>query len=339
MKVLVLTNMYPTSGNPYYGVFVKEQVESLRRQGISLDVFFIDGKESRLNYFGSVSKLLKKLRSTDYDIIHAHHTYCVYPLSIARALTKSRLPCILTLHEGEVHRSWKSIAREAGIVKKFVYLKSLKKMATKNVDLVITVEEKLTDKLGFGGKVEVLPCGVDLDMFRPRARASCRKRLGLAEDKQIVLFPATDRKGSQKGFDIVQAAIKLVSVKDLSLIGGGNIPHEDMPYYMCAADVVAQASMFEASPMVIKEAMACNIPVVSTNVGDVEKVIGDSDGHYMCKRDAQDVAENIEKALRFDGPTKGRDRILSLGLSLDQTSKKIHSIYKEAVSASKEITG
>lgn len=337
MKVLVVTNMYPTSQNPFYGIFVKEQVESLRKQGISLDVLFIDGKESRLNYFGSVPKLLRKLRSADYDIIHAHHTYCIYPLSIARALTRAKFPCVLTLHEGEIHKPWKSIPRDADIVKKCVYLKSLKKIAMKNVDLVITVEEKLTEKLGFAGKVKVLPCGVDMDLFKPRTKASCRKKLGLTEDKRIVLFPATPRKENQKGFEIVQEAMKYVSAKDLSLIGGGNIPHEDMPYYMCAADVIVQASIFEASPMVIKEAMACNIPVVSTNVGDVEKVIGDSEGHYVCKREARDVAENIERALRFNGRTKGRDRILALGLGLDQISREIRRIYEESVLASKGV--
>jgi len=97
---------------------------------------------------------------------------------------------------------------------------------------------------------------------------------------------------------------------------------------------MVQPSNFEASPMVVKEAMACNVPVVSTDVGDVKKVIGDTEGCYICERNPQDVAEKIEKALESNARTKGRERIINLGLGLDQIAAKIIDIYKGLVKAS-----
>jgi len=331
MNVLVISNMYPTVKHPFYGIFIKEQVESLRKEGVFIDVFFINGRENRLNYFTSITGLFKKLRSNHYDIIHAHHTYCIYPLSLIRMLIKAKSLLVLTFHEGEVHKPRKSIPRDADIIKKFVYLKWLKKVALGQVDLVITVEKKLLEELDFRSKAVVLPCGVDLDLFQPKDKAWCRRKLTLPIDKKIIFFPASPDRKTDKGFDIVKKALKFIPRNDISLITGGDISHKDMPYYMCAADVVVQPSSFEASPMVIKEAMACNVPMVSTDVGDVKKVIGDSEGCYICERNSQDVAEKIEKALEFNARTKGRNRILALGLGLHQVSRKILEIYEELV--------
>lgn len=336
MKVLVVTNMYPSSEHPFYGIFVKEQVESLRKDGIAVDVFFINGRENRLHYFSSIIGLFKKLRHDHYDIIHAHHTYCVYPLLLIRMLMKTKVAFVLTFHEGEVYMTWKSIPRDVGFIKKCVCLKWLKKIAVKNVDLVISVEEKLTEKLDFKGKVVVLPCGVDLNLFRPRAKVQCREKLTLPLDKKVLFFPARPEAKGQKGFYIVQQALRFISRKDLNLVASRDIPHEDMPYYICAADVIVLASQCEASPMVIKEAMACNVPIVSTDVGDVKKVIGDTEGCYLCQRNAQDVAEKIEKALEFNTTTNGRDRILTLGLGLSHISRKIIEAYEGLISSFQE---
>ena len=336
MKVLVVTNMYPGKEQLSYGIFVKEQVESLRKEGILVDVVFINGKKNRLNYFTSIISLSRKSRSYHYDIIHAHHTYCVYPLLPMRMLIKTKLLLVLTFHEGEVHKPRELVPMDADAIKKLVYLKWLKKMALKNVDLVITVEKKLIEKLGFRGKVVVLPCGVDLDLFQPRDKAWCRAKLAFPVNKKIIFFPALPERKTSKGFDVLEEALKFISRKDISLVTGGDIPHDDMPYYMCVADVVVQTSNFEASPMVIKEAMACNIPIVSTNVGDVERIIGDTKGCYICERNVRDVAEKIEKALEFNAETEGRDRILALGLGLHQVSRKIIQIYKDLVKLHRE---
>jgi len=331
MKVLVVTNMYPTSEYSFYGIFVKEQVESLRKEGILVDVFFINGKENRLNYFTSIIGLSKKIKLNHYDIIHAHYTYCIFLVSIVKSILGVKTPLILTFHEAEVHKSKNLKPFDADIIKRLVYSKKIKKIALNSVDLVISVEKGLTQILNFEGRTVVLPCGVDLNLFQPMEKMWCRKKLCFPIDKKIIFFPASLKRETHKGFDILEEALKFISRKNIRLITGGNISHKDMPYYMCAADVVVQTSNFEASPMIIKEAMACNIPIVSTDVGDTKETIGDTKGCYICERNPRDIAEKIKVTLEFNGRTKGRNRILALDLGLHQVSTRIIEIYENMI--------
>lgn len=330
MKVLTVTNMYPTLEMPFYGIFVKEQVESLRKEGIHVDVAFINGGENRWNYARSVTALVDRMRSKPYDLIHCHHTYCVYLATLTKVLSRTRAPLVLTFHEGGAHKNNHAAKAHADFIRRLVYVRSIKKVSLRMVDMVITVEEELAKELGFKGRWVVLPCGVDPDLFRPMDREACRRRLNLPMERKIVLFPASPEKW-QKGLDILNEALKILGDKNIKLVVGGAILHEDMPYYMCASDVVVQASFFEASPMVLKEAMAVNVPVVFTDSGDARLTMGDARGCFLCERTPEDVALKLSEALRCEGKSEGRRRILEEGLTLSDISKKIVKIYEDVL--------
>jgi glycosyltransferase involved in cell wall biosynthesis len=107
------------------------------------------------------------------------------------------------------------------------------------------------------------------------------------------------------------------------------INHDLIPYYLNAADVLILTSLWEGSPNVIKEAMACNLPIVSTNVGDVKEVICNTEGCYITTFDAEDVAKKLEKAVQFGQRTNGRIKIAHLD---DQViARKIIGLYKEVL--------
>jgi teichuronic acid biosynthesis glycosyltransferase TuaC len=108
-----------------------------------------------------------------------------------------------------------------------------------------------------------------------------------------------------------------------------------MPYYFNAADVVVQTSLFEASPMVIKEAMAVNVPLVTTDVGDSALVLGNTPGCFVCSTDPRDIALCIDQALDFGQRTVGRERIIQLGLSLEQVAKRYVTVYNQILSHGK----
>jgi len=320
--------MYPTEQNRAYGIFVKEQVESLRKEGVSIDVFFVNGKESRLRYISGISELVGKIKSKRYDIIHAHHTYCIYPIKIATAVTGVKSPLILTFHEGEVHRQNGSGLKNIDFIKRLVFSKRLKRIALKMVDLVITVQAEMLKRINFNGKSVVLPCGVNSEMFRPLGKKWCREKLGLPLDKKIVFFPASPA-NKQKGFDILKESIWYLNRPDLQLVAGGNLLHSDMPYYMNAADVVVQLSVFEASPSVLKEALAANVPVVFTDAGDAKMLAGNVKGCFLCERRPKDVASKLDEALRFDEICTGRERIFKINLTQKAISKKIIKMYND----------
>jgi glycosyltransferase involved in cell wall biosynthesis len=154
--------------------------------------------------------------------------------------------------------------------------------------------------------------------------------LGLPAQETILFFPADPRRSFNKGFDLLQAGLNLLK-SSARLITGGAIAHDQMPLYLNAADLVIQTSRYEASPMIVKEAMACQRPLVSTDVGDVREVFGRTPGYWLCAPTPEDIARKMEAALRFDQPLRGRERILELGLSLEQVAEKYLSRYTQLI--------
>ena len=328
MKVLVLTNMYPYEGDPSYGIFVKEQVHALQREGAKVDVLFINAVRNKLGYISGIIEFLRRCHRNQYDLIHAQHTFCA-----AIALLRRKTPVILTFHEGEASATLKMKLRE--IIRrphKFLVCSSnLKKLIIKLVDQVIFVERR-SKELFSTNKGVVIPCGVDFDLFRPMPAKLARSILGLSNLRRIVLFPSRP-KAIGKGFDIAKEAIRIIKKRgvDVELISLSKIPHWEVSLYTNASDVMLFTSDYEASPMVIKEAMACNIPIVSTDVGDTKKIVGDTEGCFICERDPEDTALKIEAALDYGRRTHGRARIMELGLDLQQVARRIVNIYRETL--------
>jgi len=314
MRVLVVTNMYPTADKPAFGTFVRDQVESLRAIGVDVDVFFMDGKASRLNYARGFADLRPRLRRhAPYDLIHAHYVF-----SGLVAISQRRLPVVLTHHGIEVVLGWQG---------------HLCRWITPRVDAVIVTSRGVKRALGDEDAV-VIPCGVDMARFAPMPQAEARARLGLPSDAKLVLFAGEPR--PEKRLEIIQAAVGLLAAEDsrVQLVVASNRPHEEMPLYMNACDALALASDFEGSPMVIKEAMACNLPIVSVDVGDVAEIMGGTEGCYLCERTPEDMAAKLRLALARGDRTDGRRRVVHL--SLEATARQILAVYERVLATRRE---
>jgi len=314
MRVLVVTNMYPTADKPAFGTFVRDQVESLRAIGVDVDVFFMDGKASRLNYARGFADLRRRLRRhAPYNLIHAHYVF-----SGLVAISQRRLPVVLTHHGIEVVLGWQG---------------HLCRWITPRVDAVIVTSRGVKRALGDEDAI-VIPCGVDMARFAPMPQAEARARLGLPSDAKLVLFAGEPR--PEKRLEIIQAAVGLLAAEDsrVQLVVASNRPHAEMPLYMNACDALALASDFEGSPMVIKEAMACNLPIVSVDVGDVAEIMGDTEGCYLCERTPEDMAAKLRLALARGERTDGRQRVAHL--SLEATARQILAVYERVLATRRE---
>ena len=104
---------------------------------------------------------------------------------------------------------------------------------------------------------------------------------------------------------------------------------------MNAANCLLMTSHREGSPVVVKEAMSCGIPIVSVNVGDVADVMAETKGCYITTYDANDIAEKLQQAISFIGRTNGPQRIVDLGLSNKIIAHRILEIYKKVIELSK----
>lgn len=313
MKVLTVTNMYPQPDQPAFGVFVRDQVESLRRQGVEVDVLFMDGRRSKLNYLRAFPGLWARLRRERYDLLHAHY---IFAGLVARA--QWACPVVLTHHGPEVFMTW-----EANVCR----------LATRWFDRVIMVSPEMKERLG-SEDAQVIPCGVDFDRFKPMPQESARSLLNLPPERKLILW-AGEYFRPEKRFDIVERSLAILKSRDpraeLVLLSGK--PHDVVPLYMNACDLLLLTSDAEGSPMVIKEAMACNLPIVSTPVGDVPSVIAGSEGCYVCSQDPTDVANKLQLALDFGRRTSGREQVRPMELSA--ISKRIIAVYEDALSKSR----
>jgi glycosyltransferase involved in cell wall biosynthesis len=298
--------MYPDEQNPDFGTFVHEQVEGLQKRGLNVDVLVVGGKRQKLSYIEGVRRFRQRIGEQRYDLIHAHY---VFSGIVARL--QAGHPLLVSFHGAGEMVGWVGL---------------LCRLLAPLADAVTVTSEEHKAQLG-RKDARVIPCGVDLDLFVPMPKGEAREHLGLAKGRKLVLFVGILR--PEKRLDVIQAAVKLLQREDpnVELIVATGEPHQRVPLYMNACDVLALASDYEGSPVVIKEAMACNLPIVSVDVGDVAQVVGGTEGCYICRRDPADMAQKLNLALARGRRTNGRQAIRRLGL--ESTVEGVLDIYEE----------
>jgi len=274
MRVLCLTNMYPSEGDPSAGSFVRDQVEDLRTLGVDVDVLAFDGRVRKSEYARATRRLRSQLGERPVDLIHAH-----YGLTGAVALTQREAPVVTTFH-----------GSDTGYVRWQGRVSWLVARAT----APIFVARVQAARLGLPG-APVIPAGVSTDAFRIAPRKMSRRKLGWAEDGRFVLLPGA-RGNRRKGAELFDAVVKA--------LGHGHVPvslegygRDDVAEVLNAVDVVLMTSLWEGSPVTVKEALACGTPVVSVDVGDVAEVIAGLPGCSCHPRRPEQLAEGVRVAL------------------------------------------
>ena len=312
MKVL-----FVCSGNLHNGAvnpLIEAQAESLRRLGLCIEYFTVKGK-GWWGYLRNVPALRKLLRSQDHDILHAHYSLCGMVVFLAKlGLTGLRKPrLIVSLLGSDVNgsRFWRAVVR----------------FFSRNCwDVTIVKSVGMRINLGLS-RVEVVANGVDLDLFYHQDMAKARTELGLSSSGKIILFSA-DPERPVKNFALANEAMKLLATPDVTLRTLGKIPHYRIPLFLNAADVVLLTSKWEGSPNIIKEALACNRPVVTTDVGDVKTLLGDLPGCHLTEQNPTDIARKLDLALALTTNESGRDRIVNLKLDSRNVAEHLCRLYK-----------
>jgi glycosyltransferase involved in cell wall biosynthesis len=188
----------------------------------------------------------------------------------------------------------------------------------------VTVKSRnLFDALpsGVEERTWILPDGVDVARFRPLDRRECRRALGLDPDATHVLFPAAPHR-PEKRYALAAAAVERLGGAELQTLGG--VRHDDVPLWINAADAVLLTSLYDGSPNVVKEALACNVPLVSVDVGDVRERIDGVDGCFIAAAEADALAAGLGQAVAR-GRTAGRERAEEL--SLERINARLRDIY------------
>lgn len=320
MKVLIVC-----SGNPEKGIspLVKSQVDSFESFNDVEFVIFPIEKHGLIGYLSVVPELHKKAGKYKPDIIHAHYGLSGFITFLSRLRCKS----IISFMGDDLLGSIGKHNRYTVFSKILVLINKM--LARYYFDFSIVKSEELFRILKKSENIMILPNGVDIERFAPFQKIDCRTKLGINKDDKIVLF-VSDPSRPEKNYALAEKAIALLKKDEVKLISVYSLDQNKLVYYYNSADVLLMTSFHEGSPNVIKEAMASCCPIVTTKVGDVSYVLGNTPGCYIVDPDPESVSQGILKAINFRNLfffTNGRERVIELKLDSFSVAGKLREIY------------
>lgn len=319
MRVLFVTNMWPHERSPWLGSFVKSQADSLRRIGVEIDVLPIAGYVSRLEYTRAAWRVAQLNRSCPYDIVHAHYGHSGV---VARAQLRARLVVSYCGNDLLAPGPRRELL-EAAVFRQLARI----------ADATITksVEMELRLPAGLRRRNTVIANGVDLERFRPIPRAQARERLGWDPEERTLLFVG-DPEIETKNFPVAVAVHQRVraQVPAARLRVADRVRHELIPVWLSAADVLVFPSRSEGSPNAIKEAMAAELPIVSSPVGDVPALLAEVPGCFVRPPEPEAMAQAVLCALEVGRTEQARAAVAPL--ALDAVAQRVLAVYDRVLS-------
>ena len=380
MKVI-----FVASGNKKGGsnvsAFVQSQYDSLKKEGLEMRLVGTEGKGAKA-YLRAAWKLRKMIRAERPDVVHGHYSLCGWVANIA-CFGLCKKPKIVVSILGSFPtkgKRWKLV-----------------RWSIQHLwDATIVKSQRTASQLEL--PVNIIPNGVNLEIFQAKSKDDSRKLVGFEDGKKYIIWCSNPDR-PEKDWALAQAAVELLEEnienkiennndsltkkeesqvtcsnsnsldpqsaqkqafgqpdaqsysdtdksypldssgknnqknislqKKVQLVAVYNKTPEEVCTYMNAADCLLLTSVSEGSPNVIKEAMSCNCPIVTTNVGDVTERLENLEGcHVVDSRDPKELAEAIRKALEFGKRTEGRKRIIADHLEISQIAKRIKEIYE-----------
>ena len=334
-RVLVVSNMYPTKEAPAFGKFVESQVEALRKLGCEQDVLVIQGKNKFTKYLSGILAVRRRVRRGCYSHLHAYYGLCGFV-----AVCQNALPVIITFCGSDLNRGF--AGRRKARVRSLVII-ALGQLAALRADLCIVRSREMLSRLRWfkaRERARIITSGLDLQKFSPSSQAEARKRLGWSLQSRIVLFACADAAlPAVKRPELAKAVMEEVRRRfpqaELKIVAGR--PQEELPDYYSAADLLLLTSASEGSPNVVKEALACNLPVVSTRVGDVPDLLAGLENCHVCQADLEALSSKVIEVLATGVRTNSRHRMSAY--SLERTSSALLDVYREVSSQSRFHTG
>lgn len=330
MKILIIGRYKPQFPQNLLP-FVLEQGESLRQLGIEVEYMPVRG-----NYFLAVRDLKQKIRECQPDIVHAH-----FGLSAITAELQSLVPVVTTFHNGET-LNW--------------HVNLMTSLFSLRAKHVIYVAQHIHDLVYFKAKNHsIIPCGVNMDDCHVIDQAAARQQLGFEDGVKYILFGGGFA-NLRKNYAILREAVERIEQAPWVPVEGGErcgnivclemkgLSRAECVLRMNACDLFALPSHSEGSPQALKEAMACNCPIVATDMADVRHLLGNLPGYYILRnprptkerwdadeKSLDELVALVQEALQFNARTNGRDRITELRLSNEQVAERLIEIYEQVL--------
>jgi glycosyltransferase involved in cell wall biosynthesis len=315
VRILFVSSLYPGPDDPDYGVFVRGLAVELERQGHELDLVVANRREGSLGkQFGLLLRALAAARRRP-DVVYAHYLVPAGAIGALAAIV-ARRPLVVTAHGGDV----RNIGTLRGV-------RTLTRLVVRRSAAVVCVSNflrrELTDRIpGAAGKSEVASCGVDLDAFAPRDGGAAREAVGWTGDGPFFLCVGT--LSELKNVVRLADAFAQVGSGSLAFVGDGparvaltgrpnvrivgRIPHERVPEWVAACDVLCQPSLVEPFGIAVLEAMAAARSVVATTNGGPPEFVPPDAGVLVDPESVDAIARGLREALELPRPNEAARR-------------------------------
>ena len=301
-QVLVVTTAWPHPTNPSYGIFIKREVDELRRLGVRSDVVFVRGYVSPLAYPMAFRQLSHVRESHPYKLVHA------YGGEAALVAARFRNPPLVVTYLGsDLLGSAKSSGRTSFSWRaRRSIIRGLSRLPTRTFTRSAEMEAALPEAAR--RRNTILPAGVDDSLFQPCDRQKARELLGWPAAGRVALF-ASDPQSPGKRYALAETAVQCAraQLSDLRLQVLQGAKPDEVPAAMNAADCLLLTSWREGSPNVVKEALMCNLPVVTTRVGDVEDTLCGVSPTWICSDSPDELCAALVACLRSPERSNGRN--------------------------------
>ncbi len=309
LKSILLKILFISSGNTDTGAspIIRNQAESLKHMGVEIDSYTLVGK-GICGYLKNIPLLRTYHKEGNYDLTHAHYSL----VGIIASLAGIKALVVSIMGSDAYEFRWLGLTTK--VFSKYFWTATIVK------------SNKMKKYLNLRDAI-VIPNGVDIKKFKYYSEKEC---IGIIPhyDKPLVIFIGNPEK-KEKNLALAQEALSKVTEPEHIFLTIFGVPNDVVPYYMSTASVVLMTSLWEGSPNVIKEAMACNCPIISTDVGDVSWILDGINGCFLSEHNSNILAERIQEALCFEKRTEGRTRIIELGLDSVSIARKIFDLYKK----------
>ncbi|MEI6555554.1 MAG: glycosyltransferase family 4 protein [Paludibacter sp.] len=305
MKILIVCSANSGKIMP----FITEQGNKLVEFGCEVDYFTISSKGIN-GYLSHLGELKTKLKEKKYDIVHAH-----FGLSGALAVMQRRVPVVITFHNGE------TLTKLGNLISSTASLFSAYNIYVAEHIYQLTYFKKPRKSM-------ILPCGINLDELELIPKAEAAKQMNLPKDKINILFGGVFA-NLRKNVKLANEAINLLANDNINLIEMKGYTRKEVNALFCGVDLMLLPTKSEGSPQVVKEAMACNCPIVATDVADIKVLLNGTEGCYLTTFEPVDVAEKIKLAIAFGKRTTGRDSVSNYDNKI--IVKKITDVYAKII--------
>ncbi|MCW5786009.1 MAG: glycosyltransferase [Nitrospira sp.] len=301
-------------------IFARKQVEAMRELGVIPEIFAVESRTDLVCLRRESRRLRQSVASFRPDLIHAQ--YGTVTACLAGLMTM--VPLVITFRGSDLNPTPSDPWLRSAVRRGF------SQYAARRAIRMICVSQELKRRLWWGrDRALVLPSGVDTDLFVPRCQSDARAELGWGATERIVLFNA-GLSPAVKRLDLAQAAVRkaerLCGSIRLMLLDG-MVPQAMVATIMNAADCLT--SDWEGSPTIVQEAMACNLPVLSVDVGDVRERLAAVTPSGIVGRDPTQIARALAELLARPARSNGRDSIAAV--AQDHIARQTLAVYHEAL--------